>query len=338
MIHHLVVDGVSWRILLGDLETAYEQLRQGRPVDLAPTGTGYLAWAQRLSQHAGAGGFDHDRPFWSATSYGGALPVDRAGDNTAGSARTVTVRLDAARTDALLRAVPPVYRTRINDVLLAALGRVLARWTGGDRVTVALEGHGREDVLPGVDLDRTVGWFTTEFPVTLTVPSDQDWGHRLMGVKEHLRTVPSGGVSHGALDLTGATPEVSFNYLGQWAPATPDGLYRRWHETAGQDVDPASRRPYLVDITGIVADGELELGWTYSDQVHDEATIQRRADEFVAALDAIIDHCGQPGAGGRTPSDFPLARLDQAQLDTLDAMSRTCTRSPRCRPACCSTR
>lgn len=146
----------------------------------------------------------------------------------------MSVQLDEADTAALLRAAPTAYRTRVNDVLLAALALALARWTGSEQVRLDLEGHGREDVLDGVDLSRTVGWFTTQYPVTLTpvgTAGAPDWAATLKAVKERLRAVPRRGLSYEALARLGSPdpaaaalravplPQVSFNYHGQWAAA-----------------------------------------------------------------------------------------------------------------------
>ncbi len=329
IVHHLVVDGVSWRVLLADLETAYRQVAAGQPVELGAASDGYLDWVRRLDGHARDGGLDDARPYWTQIARTGRLdaPVDHpAGVNTAGSARTLTVALDAAQTDALLHRVPAAYRTQVNDVLLAALARGLTGWTGGDRVLIGLEGHGREELFDGLDLSRTVGWFTAEFPVALHVPAG-DPGQLLRSVKEQLRTVPHRGVSYGALRwLTdqplpaGPAPQVSFNYHGQWtAGGADDGLFRGWHEGVGQDVDPDSIRPYLLDVTGVVADGVLQLGWTYSPQLHEDTTVRQLAEEVLAALRELIGHCTSPGVGGRTPSDFPLVRLEQAEVDRVVA-------------------
>jgi amino acid adenylation domain-containing protein/non-ribosomal peptide synthase protein (TIGR01720 family) len=324
VIHHLAVDGVSWRILLADLRTAYDQIRAGRPVDLGPAGTGYLDWADGLAALVRDGVFDADRPYWTDIDGAGQLPVDLDGPNTVGSARTMSVRLTGPETDALLHSVPAVYRTQINDVLLSAVGHAVARWTGHDRVLVGLEGHGREDLLDGVDTSRTVGWFTAEYPVALTVPAGTAWGDLLKSVKEQLRAVPHRGVSYGALrylgglDPAAAWPRISVNYHGQWgSTSTGGGPFLGVREGVGQGLPAGAIRPYLLELTGIVVEGRLELGWTWSDQVHTEATVRRLAEEVTSALRAIIDHCGQSGAGGRTPSDFPLVRLDQAQVDAV---------------------
>ncbi|MEU2057651.1 non-ribosomal peptide synthase/polyketide synthase [Streptomyces bungoensis] len=326
-VHHLVVDGVSWRILLADLETAHRQAAAGRPVDLPPATTAYGHWAARLESHTRSGALDGDLAHWQRTAAApAALPAGRPGPNTHGTAATVTVELDAETTDALLRRVPEVYRTQVNDVLLSALGRTLARWCGRDTVLVGVEGHGREDLFDDIDLSRTVGWFTAEHPLALTVAPDAGWHDTLRSVKEQLRAVPLHGLSYGALrhllpgsPLTGApAPQVGFNYHGRWdTGGDGGGLYRAALPPAGSDTDPDAPRPYLLDLTGVVQDGRLELGWTYPPAVYDESTVRALADEMCAALRDIAAHCARPDAGGRTPSDYPLAGLGQRELDGL---------------------
>ncbi|MGA9312752.1 MAG: amino acid adenylation domain-containing protein, partial [Pseudonocardiaceae bacterium] len=335
--HHLVVDSVSWRILLDDLDAAYRQALAGSEVALEPPGTAATTWAHRLTEHVRSGALDGALEYWTQVSREAQvnLPVDRAGVHTAGCTRQVTVRLSRAHTDALLHRVPGVYRTQINDVLLSALGRVLSKWTGCERVLIALEGHGREEILDGVDLSRTVGWFTTQFPLALTVPAGSDWRSVLTSVKEQLRAVPHRGLSYGALrylsreDSPAAAlhsdprPQVCFNYHGQWVTTHSDAataagrLYRGQRDSIGADLAPDQPAPHLVDVSGQVSNGELELTWLYSRQVHDNATVRQLAEDMIKALGEIVDHCAQPGVGGRTPSDFPLARLDQAGVDRL---------------------
>ncbi|MFC6091036.1 non-ribosomal peptide synthase/polyketide synthase [Saccharothrix lopnurensis] len=318
--HHLAMDGVSWRVLLGDLERAY------RGLALEPVGTPFTQWAHRLDEHVRSGALDGAKAHWEALPEPGSLPVDRDGANTAGSVRTVSVRLDRETTEALLTAVPPVYRTQVNDVLLSALGRALAEWTGRDAVGVALEGHGREELLPGVDLSRTVGWFTTQFPVVLPIHRDgadgartdwgrTDWGRTLKAVKESLRAVPHKGLSYEALGGT-RLPEISFNYHGRFDVAD-GGFYRARRDAVGEDLDPGQARGHLIDVIGLVEHDELELAWQFSAEVHDEGTVRRLAERVLDGLREIVAHCAEPGAGGRTPSDFPLARLTQEQVDAV---------------------
>ena len=333
--HHLVVDGVSWRILLEDLETAYQQAVLGKPAQLALKTTSFRAWAQALAEHARAGGFDDEREYWAREigSADPAIPVDAQGPNTVASTRSVTVRLDPDDTRALLQDVPGVYRTQINDVLLSALGPVLGQWTGRERVLIDLEGHGREELLAGVDLSRTVGWFTTMYPVALAAVSETDWGAVLKSVKEQLRAIPRRGLGYGALRyLTGpdvlsggptAQPQISFNYLGHfdWSGGG-NGLVRAIHEDLDLSTDPQAFRAHALDIVGKVEHGCLEFTWFYSEHLHDASTIDALAEQLLGKLRDISRHCAAPEAGGATPSDFPLARLDQAVVDRLAGAAR----------------
>ncbi|GAA0613066.1 non-ribosomal peptide synthase/polyketide synthase [Streptomyces crystallinus] len=327
-VHHLAVDGVSWRVLSADLAHAYRSAAAGRTVELPPAGTSSARWAARLADHTRSGGFASDLEHWLRTAQAPAdLPAGRPGPNTYATAATVTVALDTETTDALLRRVPEVYRTQVNDVLLSALGHTLAEWCGRDTVLVGVEGHGREDLFDDVDLSRAVGWFTAEFPLALRVDPRADWRDTLRSVKEQLRAVPVRGLSYGALrhllphsplaDAPG--PQVGFNYHGQWdaGGGSDEGPFTAVLAPTGRDTDPDAPRPYVLDVTGVVQDGRLELGWTYPAAVHDEATVRALADRMLAALRAVVEHCALPGAGGRTPSDFPLAALGQEALDRL---------------------
>ena len=180
------MDGVSWRILLEDLDRAYHQVVRGESIDLGPRSTSFQEWAAKFTEFATAGGFDDELDHWRGLDADRAIPVDGSAPNMVGATRSVTVRLSPDESSALLRDVPAVYRTQVNDVLLAALGRALGDWAGHP-VPVDLEGHGREELF-GADLSRTVGWFTSIFPVVLDVPDG--WGAALKSVKEQLRAVP----------------------------------------------------------------------------------------------------------------------------------------------------
>ena len=309
--HHLVVDGVSWRILLDDLDAAYAQAVRGEVPHLGAKTTSFQEWARRLGDHVAAGGFDGQLAHWADAVDGAPLPADHAATEPAAQTRTVSVALDAADTDALLRAAPTAYRTRINDVLLAALAWALARWTGRGRVCVDLEGHGREDILDDVDLSRTVGWFTSIYPVALDVGAAAegdrtDWRALVKLVRRQLRTVPGNGFGYGALRYLGADPvrerlsrapgpQVVFNYLGQWGAQSPEedaaGLVHAVHGSLGQDHDPGNRSSHLLEVVGAVDGGRLEFHWFYQADRHDESTVERVAGEFAGALARIAQDC-----------------------------------------------
>nr|WP_018682965.1 non-ribosomal peptide synthetase [Actinokineospora enzanensis] len=307
--HHLVVDGVSWRVLAEDLKTAHHQAAAGEPVRLPRRTTSFREWAVRLAEHAVDGGFADEITHWAEVRAASSVPRDQDGPNTTASERSVTVTLSREETDALLREVPRAYRTQVNDVLLTAFGSALGKWTGRDRTLVHLEGHGREDLFDGVDLSRTVGWFTTLFPVVLeTTP---DWATSLKTVKESLRAIPRRGIGHGALKYLagvelGGTAEVSFNYLGRLDDAADLAL----------DAHPDARRPHVLDVVGKVVRNRLDITVYYSENLHRAETVTGLAESIAAGLRAIVIHCAA-GAHGRTPSDFPLVTLDQSTVDDL---------------------
>ncbi|HEU0076802.1 MAG TPA: condensation domain-containing protein, partial [Longimicrobiaceae bacterium] len=332
-IHHLMVDGVSWRILLEDLESAYRQLTRGEAVRLPAKTTSWKAWAEGLAARSRSAALAAEAAYWreQAHRWVAQLPTDDpSGENTLASARSVEVRLTGHETGVLLREAPAAYRTQVDDVLLTALARALARWTGELRVRVALEGHGREEAwMEGVDLSRTVGWFTSIYPVVLELPADGGPGAALKAVKEQLRAVPGRGIGYGLLrhgggsepgaELAGAAEaEVGFNYLGQLDQAVAeDAFFAFAPESAGAPADPRGPRGHRIEVSGAVRAGCLELQIGYSARVHRPETMQRLAGWYAEELRALIAHCTADAAGGYTPSDFPLAGLSQAELDAL---------------------
>ncbi|MET0396637.1 MAG: non-ribosomal peptide synthase/polyketide synthase [Longimicrobiaceae bacterium] len=330
VVHHLAVDGISWRVLLEDLESAYRQLRAGEPARFPPKTTSFREWARRLAAYAGSDKLAAELPYWTDARRLDAapIPVDRDGPDPEGGMREVSVRFTAEETRALLHEAPAAYRTGVNDFLLAALARALAAWTGGRRVLVSLEGHGREELFPGVDLSRTVGWFTSLVPLLLETDPGHGPGETLKSIKEQLRAVPERGVGHGVLRHLHPDPAVRarlaaipapgilFNYLGQLdGTVGGDALFRPAAESRGPDRSPRGPRGHRLEVTGMVFEGELRMDWMYGREVHERATVERVAERFAAELRALVAHCREPGAGGVTPSDFPLARLTQAELD-----------------------
>ncbi|MBV9774976.1 MAG: amino acid adenylation domain-containing protein, partial [Gemmatimonadetes bacterium] len=332
VLHHLVVDGVSWRILLEDLESAYARLARGGEASLPPKTTAWKTWAEGLAELARSGALDGEAPYWREEARREVAPLpadDPAGENTVARARSVAVRFEAAETETLLREVPQAYRTRVDDALLCALALTLARWTGERRVRVDLEGHGREEErVAGADLSRTVGWFTSVYPVVLELPAGDAVGAALRAVKEQLRRVPGKGMGYGVLRHPGGfgagdgpagdAAEVSFNYLGQFDGSVSSGSFFAFaEESAGAPVDGRWERGYRVEVGAIVREGRLEVTVGYSEAVHRADTMERLAGWFAEALRGVIAHCASPASGGYTPSDFPLARLEQEALDAL---------------------
>ncbi|MEE8585878.1 MAG: condensation domain-containing protein, partial [Acidobacteriota bacterium] len=350
-VHHLAVDGISWRILLEDLEGACLQQQQGKAIELPAKTTSFKQWAERLQEQARSRVLQAEAACWLAPLRKGIeaarLPVDfEGGLNSEDSTATLALTLDERETQMLLQEVPQAYRTQINDVLLTALAQTLSRWAGAGCVPVQLEGHGREELFEDLDISRTVGWFSSEFPVFLR-PSPVSLGEALKSVKEQLRAVPRRGVGFGLLRYLSEPevaarmrevplPQVCFNYLGQVGaggldaaqrkegsdaaaarPAAPRPMFSLTREPSGRDRSPRARRSFLLDVIGNVAGGRLRVSWTFSRNIHREAAIRRQAEEYMQALRSLIAHCRSPQSGGHTPSDFPLAGVDQQELDKI---------------------
>jgi amino acid adenylation domain-containing protein/non-ribosomal peptide synthase protein (TIGR01720 family) len=342
VVHHLAVDGISWRPLLEDLETAYQQLKAGQAVHLPTKTTPYKTWAGRLREFAAAKSLREELPYWKEIpeSDGVAEAIEPlaipegAAKNTEGTAGTLTVSLTAEETRALLRQVPAAYNTQINDVLLTALVRAWGRWSGSSVLVTQLEGHGRESLFDDMDLSRTVGWFTSIFPVRLALPAaEKSWqpGEALKSVKEQLRQVPQRGIGYGILRYWNADADLSawpeppmlFNYLGQFDQVLMGSkLFRFASESTGPWHSPKQRRRHVLEVNSLVMNDRLEVWWRYSPHLQPETAIRQLAEEFLAALKELIEHCQSPHAGGHTPSDFPLARLNQPALDRLLAGRR----------------
>ncbi|MBN6039783.1 non-ribosomal peptide synthetase [Amycolatopsis sp. 195334CR] len=320
-VHHFVVDGVSWRILLEDLRTACARR------DLGPKTTSFQQWSRMLREQVEAGALDGELPYWTRVHERTAPPLPLDGPGGQGRTETITVRLTAEETAALLREVPGVYRTQVNDVLLSALSVAVSGWTGHDRVLLNLETHGREQLPGQADPSRTVGWFTSQFPLVLDLPRDRDWRTVLRSVKEQVREVPGRGQNYDALRylsgvLDGGHPaEINFNYLGRFADAANELYLRELPVVDGPH--PEEARPFPLEVTGVVEAGELVLRWDHSPATLAGATVRGLAEHTTDALRAIIAHCRADGAGGRTPSDFPLAGLDQAAVDRLAGDGRS---------------
>ncbi|MEU4485432.1 amino acid adenylation domain-containing protein [Streptomyces purpurascens] len=341
--HHVVIDGVSWRVLMEDLATAWRQFTSGTPIELPPVGTSFRRWTQLLERAA----FDADssyywRPLPGEDQLIGRRALSEA--DTVAHERLRTVSVGPEITAALLGDIPAKFHAGVNDVLLTALSVALARWRrdlGQDQTFahIELEGHGREGQFVAgsagfePELARTVGWFTTLFPVTvdpgtaadLTTPAYLTAA--LKAVKEDLARVPDNGVSYGALRyLTGSefdapAPQVLFNYLGRFAAGAPgDWQLAGTTGQLGEKRDPEMRLPRALEFNAIAepaaSTGDYELVTTISwpDGMFTDADITAIGDYFRVALASLaaLDE------GGHSPSDFALVPLTQTDVDALD--------------------
>ncbi|HEY0793264.1 MAG TPA: amino acid adenylation domain-containing protein [Chthoniobacterales bacterium] len=366
MIHHLAIDGVSWRILLPDLAAAYEALEAGLAPVLSPVGTSFRRWAQLLVEKAQDSAQLEELAFWEEELAKPAVPLTPSAReparDTASTVRHLNLTLPATLTEPLLTAVPAAFHARINDALLCALALAVSDWrtrrphpaTGiglPSGVWIDLEGHGRQqEHFEGVDISRTVGWFTSVFPVCLDVDAS-GLADALAGgpalnaafkrVKEQLRRVPNYGLGYGLLrhlnPQTGAVlgrfapPELLFNYLGRLRmPEASDWEIVRdpAHGEGGGlglwgGADPASPLTHSLALNAATLDGpqgpELVAHWSWPGALFSEEEVQALADIWFQALRALVEHVGHPGAGGHSPSDFALAALTQVEVDLLES-------------------
>jgi amino acid adenylation domain-containing protein/non-ribosomal peptide synthase protein (TIGR01720 family) len=335
IIHHLAVDGVSWRILLEDLHLAYEQLRNGDRIDLPAKTTSFKRWAERLAEYARTTELEQEAQLWmmSARTRVKNLPIDHPnGVNTEAAARSIELSLSKEETRTLLHEAPAAYRARIDDLLVAALALGFRELTGERHLVVDLEGHGREEIFDDVDLSRTVGWLTAISPVVLDLDEAETTNAAVKLVKAQLRRLPNRGLGYGVLrylrqdDPAAETlqeqppAEVSFNYLGQLDQTLPKGSFLVSASAApGLARSARGLRRYLFEINGSITGGRLVMTWTFSESLHERATVDRLASAYMSALRAIITQSESGEASGYTLSDFPLAALDQAKLDRLVA-------------------
>ena len=332
VIHHLAVDAVSWRILIEDFQIIYEQISRNKTVSLPAKTTSFKTWSERLQEWGKSEELQEELNYWLDVSdkQVSRLPVDYQNTaNLVAYEKTVSVALSAEETKALLQEVPAAYRTQINDVLLTALTQTFGRWTGSNSLLVDLEGHGREDMFEGINLSRTIGWFTSVFPVFIDVGKTADLGIALKSVKEQLRSVPNRGISFGALKyLSGENgkkldnlpqSEVCFNYLGQFDQLLPESsLLKLSSKPSGPIRSPQGKRRYLIEINAFIADGKLQIDWNYSENIHRQATIESLAAGFIEALQLIIQYCQSLETGGLTPSDFAEFKWSRWSQDDLD--------------------
>ena len=345
IIHHLAVDGVSWRILLEDLNIAWAQHHSGQPVALPAPGTSFARWARLLAEQAHAAAVVDQVETWrQVAAVPAALPGVQPAIDTYVSAGQLSAKLDVQTTRMLLGEVPAAFHAGVQDILLIGFGLALAEFlgTGAAPIGIDVEGHGRHEELGAdVDLSRTVGWFTTKYPVSLAL-GGLSWeqvrageaavGAVLKDAKEQLRALPdplSYGVLHylnSDVDLAGIDPPVGFNYLGRLGAAAAEMSADLWRLSpeglSASGASAAIPMPLMHTVelnAGTVDSGggpRLQANWIWALSALDRAQVSRLSRLWFEALAGICAHV-RGGGGGLTPSDIAFAGLSQQQIDEL---------------------
>jgi amino acid adenylation domain-containing protein/non-ribosomal peptide synthase protein (TIGR01720 family) len=321
VVHHLIIDGVSWRILLEDLSQAYQQLATGKDPILPAKTTSYQAWSNVLLKSSQTEDWSNEMEFWKKQQASpDELPpiFDTSSKNLEQDAKHISFKLPVQDTKLLLTQSYQAYRARVTELLLAALVRSYHAWSGNDAVTIDLEGHGREESFGvGTDLSRTVGWFTSIYPVRFEM-NGEDWDFLVPKVQDLLSHVPKQGISYGLLkhmnklESTVSSP-ISFNYLGQfqddptsiWDSSTSEGI--------GRLVDPTMCRPYALDIWSVIQDQQLEVKFIYDPIQFSKVQITSWITLYQQQLNLLIQHCAKKEPQPML-ADFPLAKLSKEEL------------------------
>ncbi|WP_218936580.1 non-ribosomal peptide synthetase [Bacillus cereus] len=329
VIHHLVVDGVSWRILLEDIEAGYEQAVSGEAIQLPQKTDSFQLWAEQLSLYTNSPEMEKEREYWNEIEQipRGLLPKD--GEQDCGSIKdseVITVQWTSAETEQLLKQTNRAYNTEINDLLLTALGKAIHKWTGMENIVVNLEGHGRESILSDLDISRTVGWFTSQYPVVLSIEVGSDISHQIKNIKEELRHIPNKGIGYGLLKYLSENqekqtftlkPEISFNYLGQFDQDLDNTTMQPSPYSSGKTENEHHARLYVLDINGMVSGGRLALEIEYSGKQYNKETIEQLAKYLQVSLKEVIEHCVRKERTEITPSDITFKGMTIEELDRV---------------------
>jgi non-ribosomal peptide synthase protein (TIGR01720 family) len=335
IVHHMAVDWVSWGVILDDLTRLYQGfLNSSEPqISMPPKTTSIKTWAERIKEYANLPERVDEIEFWvsSIEQSEPELPADHSnGENSVASEQVITVALPVELTQQLLNEVNQAYQTRVDEILLTALVKTFYDWTHHTAIRIGLEGHGRENLFGDLDLSRTVGWFTSYYPLWLKLDHPDDAGTSIKQIKEQLRAIPNRGVGYGIIRYLADHPQVEllknspypqvlFNYLGRAGFLLSEGapLELVDNRNVGGERSSKGIRRYLIEINSYVQDERLHLSWTYSQNVHQQETVKNLSANYLSNLSCLIAHCMQSDSFEFTPSDFPLADLDEREFDQL---------------------
>nr|AEW31021.1 plipastatin synthetase [Bacillus subtilis subsp. subtilis] len=334
-IHHLVVDGVSWRILLEDLSAGYQQAAAGQTIQLPPKTDSYQEYARRIQEYAQSSKLIREEAYWRSVEEQQAaeLPYEIPHHvNIDFSKRdSLSFSLTEADTAVLLQNVNHAYGTDTQDILLTAASLAICEWTGGSKLRIAMEGHGREHILPELDISRTVGWFTSMYPALISFEHHRDeLGTSVKTVKDTLGRIPNKGVGYGMLKyLThpenksitfSKTPEISFNYLGQFNDIERQDTFRPSSLGSGKDITHTWKREQIIEMSAMAADKKLHFNLSYPPARFHRNTMEQLINRIEHFLLDIMKHCAGQQKAEKTLSDFSSQSLTAEDLDSISSL------------------
>ncbi|MDP4147247.1 MAG: condensation domain-containing protein, partial [Bacillota bacterium] len=335
VIHHLVIDGVSWRILFEDFNTAYKQAVKRETITLPEKTHSFKTWSEKIQSYARSSELLKEIDYWCKVENTKIerIPKDNEAiveDRVKNSATSI-MKLSATDTENLLKNLNKAYNTEINDILLSALGLTIKEWTGENKVLINLEGHGREEIIPDVNITRTIGWFTSQYPLIIDVAGSDDMGYYIKSVKEDIRKIPNKGIGYGILKYITPkkyknelefklNPQISFNYLGQFDKDVNQDLFGISEISCGASISKESEQLYAIDVNGMVINGELQMSFAYNKEQYNSDTIEKLAKDYEKMLLKVIDHCIEKEESEMTPSDYGYEELSIEELEFIESM------------------
>ncbi len=330
-IHHLVVDGVSWRIIFEDLSKAYSQAVKGEEIVLQDKTDSFKLWGEELKKYANSKKQLKELDYWKRIEETEVLPLPK--DNIVNIGKTKdtaaeSIELSEAETETLLKKVNSAYNTEINDILLTSLGMTINKWTGCDKVLINLEGHGRELEIKGIDITRTVGWFTSQFPVILDMHGTEGLSHSVVKTKETLRQIPNKGIGYGILKYITSqenkkglsferSSEICFNYLGQFDKDINTEVFQVSHISAGNSISLEAQRNYSLDVSGMIINKKLYMSFKYDRNEYNKTTIEELSKNYAKNLIELIKHCADKEYTELTPSDTTGKRIALEEFNLI---------------------
>ncbi|WP_459501590.1 condensation domain-containing protein, partial [Bacillus sp. C1] len=331
IVHHLIIDGVSWRILLQDFDTVYGQLKRKEEINLPLKTHSYQAWSQKLQEYANSKELLKELSYWKEIDHT-VIPNLPKYMNDSNSTyflkdnHQIAFSLTEEQTTKLLTDVHRAYHTEGNQLLITALALTIREWTNEEQIAVSLEGHGREEIIEGVNLSQTIGWFTSIYPAVFRLQSDE-LSYAIKLVKETLRQIPNKGVGFGILNYLTAPekkefttfklrPQISFNYLGTFDQKDAQG-FGQSSLPLGDFFSPKTRMQHALEINGVVMNGKLQISFIYNKYVYDVEIIEKLVSRYKHYLLAIMNHCLEREENELTPSDFSAKKLSIEELDDI---------------------
>ncbi|OEK07405.1 hypothetical protein A8C32_18400 [Flavivirga aquatica] len=340
VIHHLAIDGVSWRILLEDLTALLTAQTNGKTISLPKKGSSYRQWITKLSEYASSATLTVELDYWKKVlSHHITIPSDFTCNNevTYKETKHHKVILKPSITRLLMQETHRSYGTEINDLLLSALSLALRDWVPKNKIVIALEGHGREELFTDVDLNRTIGWFTSLYPVCLHIADQEDeLGDLIATTKDMLRGVPNKGIGYGVLRylspleknrsaLSLPFEDIIFNYLGSFdkqIDSAQERLFDLANEKTGSNIGLSNKNPNKLAINSLVLKDSLEINWSYHEERYSEETIHKLADAYIDALHTIVTHCQSIEEPIKTISDYNLpASVSYKKLQQFQSLA-----------------